>query len=167
MKEKAINFVDYLGQPIEELLKEKNLEIVKNGLSALEGYTSSVFEFAKNTEYLGTQINSLSVTLDEKKLIQLITVTSISIIDKCCLDAFINKYNNPTHISKIDKLIYESKSTNKDGFHQQLRKRKYSTKEVSLNETPNLILWKKQDYKIEIKFHYKHNATQIRFYKTN
>ena len=167
MKEKTINFLDYLGQPIEELLKEESLEIVKNELSEQKGYKPSVFEFETNTEYFRTQINSVSVTLDEKKLIQFVTVTSISIIDKCFLDAFINKYNNPTHISKIDRLIYESKFTNKDGFHQQQRKRKYSTKEVSLNEVPDLILWKKQDYKIEIRFHYKYNATQIRFYKTN
>ncbi|WP_347923174.1 hypothetical protein [Pontimicrobium sp. SW4] len=116
-----------------------------------------------NIEYFGTQINSVSVTLDEKKLIQLITVKSISIVDKCFLDAFINTYNNPAHISKIDKLIYESDSMNKDEFHQKLRKRKYSTKEVSINETPDFILWEKQDYKIEIRFHYDYNATQIIF----
>lgn len=167
MKEKTINFIHYLGQPLEELLKNESLEIVKNKLSELEGYTPSVFKFEKKTEYFGAQINSVSVILDEKKVIQWITLTSVSIVNGCFLDAFVKKHDNPTHISKVDKLIYESKTTNKDRFHQQLRKREYSTKEVSLNEKPDFILWEKQDCKIEIRFHYKYNATQIRFYKTN
>lgn len=167
MKEKAINFVDYLGQPIEELLKEESLEIVKNELSEQKGYTPCVFEFEKKTKYFGAQINSVSVILDEKKLIQRIMLTSVLIVNGCFLDAFIKKHDNPTHISKAGKLIYESKTTNKDGFHQKLRKREYYTKEVSLNEKPDFILWEQQDCKIEITFHYKYNATQITFYKTN
>jgi len=167
MKEKTISFIDYLGKSVEELLKEKSLEIVKNGLSKLEGYTPSVFEFEKNTEYFGTQINRVTAVLDAKKHIEGITLLSASIVNGCFLDAFVKKHDNPTHISKADKLIYESKPTNKDGFHQRLRKREYSTKEVSLNEKPDFILWEQQDCKIEIRFYYKYNTTQIRFHKTN
>lgn len=107
----------------------------------------------------------LHIVLDDKEFIKELSTGFRGIVGRTFFDELISCYGNPNNILAFDKLITDSKSEHieADTFSFNASKRVYTMKEVSFNEKPIFILWKRAHFDIKLMFHYKENATQLTF----
>ncbi|MCC1485526.1 hypothetical protein [Winogradskyella immobilis] len=116
-------------------------------------------------DFYGLSYDEISIYSEKDDTINLISILLMNIINRSFFDNMIKKYGNPDVIAVEDELLKESKNENLDEFKQNIIKREFAMKTVSFQDNPTLIIWKKQDFQINIRLHHEYNATRIIFKK--
>lgn len=147
----------FIGKHIDEVLKLEEIEH--------EHEKFCTFKVKPDATFFEIQYFNLQTTINTDKIIESVSINFALILDRVFYDKMIKDYGIPNNILVLDKLISESKTERTGEFSQNLTKRHYSMKEVSFEDKPFSVFWKKRDYQIEMTFHYEHNGTQLKFRK--
>lgn len=126
------------------------------------------FNIESDSKFYGLVYYNLQVTINRDKIVETVSVVFNEILDRIFYNEIIKDYGYTNSILGFDKLINESKNEyfGESGFHQNLSKREYSMKEVSFDDKPHMVFWRKSFYEIQMTFYYKENGTQLIFRKT-
>lgn len=115
--------------------------------------------------YFGVVPVKMESLTNQTKRINTITLSFNQILDTVFLSFFCEVYGKTENVFKVAELKFESKSNIIERFHQDLTKRKYETKKVTINDYPDFLIWNKPRFKIHAKFDYKLKCSQILFLK--
>lgn len=165
MESNNIEFEKYLGRSIDDLVLINDFELQETELTKDQMKRSSLFQFKMVESYFGIHTESISA-FTKNELVSSISLYFTPILDIFFLNKFEKHYSKPNQILKKGKLISETSSLNTSkGFEQNLSKRNYSMEKVSYEDKPDLILWEKHDFSVQIQFDYTNKETSIMFIK--
>lgn len=133
----------------------------------LEDDNYYLLKIESDSKFYGLVYYNLQATVSSDKIIETVSVVFNEILGRIFYNEIIKNYGYPNSILGFDKLINESKNEHVEeyGFHQNLSKREFSMKEVSFEDKPHLVFWKKSLYEIHMTFYYKEKGTQLIFRK--
>jgi len=114
----------------------------------------------------GINYNVITLTTDDKKNIESITIDLKDVVNDDFYNLFIADYGKPNSILIVEKeiVLSETEETN-SSFNQKMRKVELKLREGQFNEGPLLMIWKKKDYEIKILIRHDRNTSDITFSK--
>ena len=120
-------------------------------------------EFIKK-DFYGMSYNCVSITTNEKDIVQSISVHFRKVIPREFYDSFIKKYGEPNNIQIIENRQVISEGMNKDpNFKAYLKKSTFDLREGTFEEKPLYIIWKKEQFQIKAFLRHKQNISEITF----
>lgn len=153
-------FDQLLGKHISVANEFCNCTFENNNLEG-EIYVSQYF----NREYHGISFSFITIVINEKDIIQSVTIHFQEIINRQFYDSFIQDYGTPDNILIIDNKQIISETISKDekeAITQNLKKSNLELREGTFEENPLYIIWKKEGYKISA-FLRQQNMSEITF----
>lgn len=150
----------FLGRNIDELKIE-----AENKIHNVDNNRHSYFFFDAPLVYLNNSIHVMFFTVDGDEKISEIDIKLTSLVDKSFYDDLVNLYGEPESIMVSDGVIYEKEI---DGITEQnatVRKTINKVRQGKFDENPTFIIWKKQNFEIELLMKYSQNKSEITFKK--
>lgn len=149
-----------LGRNIDELKIE-----TKNKIHNVDNNRHSYFFFDAPLLYLNNGIHVMFITIDGDEKISEIDIKLTSLVDKSFYDDLVNLYGEPESIMVSDGVIYEKEI---DGITEQnatVRKTINKVRQGKFDENPTFVIWKKQNFEIELLMKYSQKKSEITFKK--
>lgn len=117
-------------------------------------------------EFFNNHIYYISFSTDNNQKINNINVSLTSLINESFYNSFVEIYGEPSSIMVEGEIINSKKSTFKKG-KAIVTKEHRKTKQGSFNDNPRFIVWKKDNYLIEVLMKYEQGKSEISYRKTS
>lgn len=144
-----IKFEDVLGKDISVFEETIGADFENK----LYGNNSYYLKNHLNTkEFFGMSYSMISVNINEKAIVQSITIHFQELIDHEFYNSFNNAYGEPKHIQVIENRKLESETYLRDdngNVTQHLKKNTFDLREGAFRENPLFIIWEKEKFLIK------------------
>ncbi len=148
----------------EKILSE-HINFFSNPWLSIDKDNTRIYEIESDFNFLEYKFKTLGATTDENDIVKAISVNYRKLLDTVFYEKIIKKYGAPSDILKRGKLI---KSEHVEGLNGTEISSYTSTMiNCSFKDAPDLIIWTKDTYRIEVSIEKANNNTNIRFVKNN
>jgi hypothetical protein len=154
---KTPNFENFLGKHIKEFNIIENATIKHDSI-----FNTYVIHSEKKYDFFGNTYNGYTVSVNNKNIVNDITLYINKIIDSSFYDNFTSEYGIPNE-TKVGGSRVVKKEKFKDDLSTEIKETNISLKKGSFDEKPHLIKWYKENYEIQIFIKREINITEIKF----
>ncbi len=151
----------YIDKPIAIIQKEKIGGILSSAQSGL--YTVMQKD---DLYYMLHKVRTWHFNTDKKGTINRLAFTFSTLFSEEDLERVVMEYGKPSHCFALDTKMNDTTKEYSEG-KQKLRKREYTTKQVTMENNPLFVIWEKEEYTIEVLRKVKSNTTHITFRTNN